>query len=167
MILQQDFCLLPLAVCLVSLMGCTSTHSTEPTPTPAPVPKIAQRPEPTPAVETIAVTTYQLDAFCEAFVEKEIQVPRQNALQATIHEVIEQGTTADFAIAGYRLQPNPTNNSLTIDFRLSPQSGRVFVSLSTCERMALFGSLKETLTQSSQWDIQEVKFTHRGQPMGF
>ncbi|HBQ99006.1 MULTISPECIES: hypothetical protein [unclassified Roseofilum] len=157
---------LSLAIAL-TVIGCTSSHSTESTPTPAPVPKISQRLEPTPAVEMIEMTIYQLDPFCESFVEKSIQVPQQNALQATIHNLIEQGTTADFAIAGYRLQPNRTDNSLTIDFRLSPQSQRLFVSLSTCERMALLGSLKETLTQSSRWNIEEVKFTDRGVPIGF
>ncbi|MBP0028226.1 hypothetical protein PN466_19260 [Roseofilum reptotaenium CS-1145] len=163
---QGSIAPLSLAIALI-VTGCTSSHSTELTPTPAPVPKIAQRLEPTPAVEMIEMTVYQLDPFCESFVEKSIQVPEQNALQATIHNAIEEGTTADFTIAGYRLQPNPTDNSLTIDFRLSPQSGRLFVSLSTCERMALLGSLKETLTQSSRWNIEEVKFTDRGVPIGF
>lgn len=169
MILQQNFCRLPLAFCLVSLTGCglNATHPTTPTATSVTLPKIAQRTEPTPAVEMIEMTVYQLDPFCESFVEKSIQVPQQNALQATIHNAIEEGTTADFTIAGYRLQPSPTDNSLTIDFRLSPQSGRLFVSLSTCERMALLGSLKETLTQSSRWNIEEVKFTDRGVPIGF
>jgi len=168
MILQPNFCRLSLAVCLVSLSGCAlnATHSTEPTPTPAPLPKIAQAPAP-PPVETIEVIAYHLDASCESFVQKPLQVPRQNPLQATIHKLIAEGTSADFAIAGYRVQPNPGNNTLTIDFRLSPQSERRFVSLSTCERMALLGSLQKTLTQSDQWNIQEVKFTDRGQPIGF
>ncbi|MDJ1172778.1 hypothetical protein [Roseofilum capinflatum] len=168
MILQPNFCLLPLAVCLVSLSGCTlnASHSTEPTPTPAPLPKLAQTLDP-PPVETIEVTAYHLDSFCETFVQKPLQVPRPNPLQATIHKLIAEGTSTDFAIAGYRVQPNPANNSLTIDFRLSPESPRQFVSLSTCERMALMGSLQQTLTQSSLWNIQEVKFTDRGQPIGF
>lgn len=157
----------PLSVAIaLSLSGCISTHPTEPTPTPVSLSELAQNPDASP-VETIAVTTYQLDLFCETFVKKEIKVPEQNALQATIHQLIEEGTTADFAIAGYRLQPNPAHHSLTIDFRLSPQSERLFVSLSTCERMALLGSLEQTLTQSSQWNIQEVKFTDRGEPIGF
>ncbi|MDJ1171572.1 GerMN domain-containing protein [Roseofilum sp. BLCC_M154] len=157
----------PLGVAIaLSLTGCTSTHPTEATAPPITLPELAQIPD-APPVETIAVTTYQLDLFCETFVKKEIKVPEQNALQATIHQLIEEGTTADFAIAGYRLQPSPANNSLTIDFRLSPQSERQFVSLSTCERMALLGSLEQTLTESSQWNIQEVKFTDRGEPIGF
>ncbi|MDJ1179952.1 hypothetical protein PJF56_13875 [Roseofilum sp. BLCC_M91] len=152
----------------LSLAGCAlnATHSTEPTPTPAPLPKLAQTPDP-PPVETIEVTVYHLDAFCETFVQKPIQVPRQNALQGTIHKLIAEGTSPDFAIAGYRVQPNRAENSLTIDFRLSPQSQRQFVSLSTCERMALMGSLQQTLTQSSLWNIQEVQFTDRSQPIGF
>jgi hypothetical protein len=46
---------------------------------------------------------------------------------------------------------------------LSPNSRRQFVSLSTCEQFALFGSLRKTLTDNSPLKIKGVRFTERGQ----
>jgi hypothetical protein len=64
-------------------------------------------------------------------------------------------------LSGYRVRVN--NGVATVDLRLSPQSKRNFVSLSSCEQFALFGSVRKTLTNNSQWKIKEVRFTEKGE----
>ena len=117
--------------------------------------------------ERQTVTFYYPDALCETFISTPIEVSVADGLSETVNRVIEQGTTADFRIAGYRIQPEPGENKVAIDFRLAPDSQRVFVSLSTCERFALLGSLRKTLTEHEEWNIDEVNFTYRGRAIAF
>ncbi|MDJ1185800.1 hypothetical protein [Roseofilum casamattae] len=117
--------------------------------------------------ERQTVTFYYPDALCETFISTPIEVSVADGLSETVNRVIEQGTTADFRIAGYRIQPEPGENKVAIDFRLAPDSQRVFVSLSTCERFALLGSLRKTLTEHEAWNIDEVSFTYRGRAIAF
>ncbi|MCS6794155.1 MAG: hypothetical protein N3E45_01570 [Oscillatoriaceae bacterium SKW80] len=50
----------------------------------------------------------------------------------------------------------------TVEMRLSPNSKRQFVSLSSCEQFGLFGSLRKTLTSNPAWKIKEVRFSEGG-----
>ncbi len=109
----------------------------------------------------VSVTIYNLDNQCEALVPDEVQVPATKALEAAIGEVLEREETADFSLAGYRVSVN--GNTATIDLRLATNSKRKFASLSSCEQLGLFGSLKKTLTENPDWNIKTVRFTERGQ----
>ncbi|MBD2021984.1 hypothetical protein H6F43_17535, partial [Leptolyngbya sp. FACHB-36] len=57
------------------------------------------------------------------------------------------------------------NGVATVDLRLPANAKRRFVSLSTCEQLALFGSIRKTLTSNRQWKIKSVRFTEKGQPI--
>lgn len=111
------------------------------------------------------VTIYHVDNQCAEFVPKKVAVPKNNTLNAAIGKVIEKGTSSDFNVAGYRVKVN--NNVATVDLRLAANSKRKFVSLSSCEQYALFGSLRKTIAENPQWNVKEVVFTEQGQEIVF
>lgn len=117
----------------------------------------------TPAKNTVTLTIYQADSQCQTLVSEKVAVPTSSPVDAAVGQVINQADSGDFDIAGYRVQVNPKNGIATVDFRLSPNSRRQFVSLSSCEQFALFGSLRKTLTTNSPLKIKDVRFTERGQ----
>jgi hypothetical protein len=113
--------------------------------------------------ETITVTLYKADPLCEEFVAEQVEVNSQEPLEALVGRAIANQNTADFRIAGYRVSMNDDTNTATVDFRLAPDSRRGMTSLSTCEQFALFGSIEESLTSNSRWDIDAVQFTEQGE----
>jgi len=115
-----------------------------------------------PAKNTLPVTIYQADDQCQALIPKTVAVPSPGAVEAAIGNIIAQRDTADFSLAGYRVTINQ-NRVATIDLRLAPNSKRQLVSLSTCEQLALFGSLRRTLTANQTWNIKDVRFTQQGE----
>lgn len=124
-------------------------------------PSAATRQQPMAAANTVNVMVYQADSQCEALVPQQMAVPQAEPMEAAVGRVLEQNATADFSVAGYRV--DVANGVATVDLRLSPDSRRQFESLSSCERFALFGSLRETLTQNPQWSVSEVEFTEGGE----
>lgn len=139
----------------------------EPSDSPAASPKAsaspseATRQQPMAAANTVNVMVYQVDSQCEALVPQQTAVPKAEPMEAAVGRVLEQNATADFSVAGYRVEV--ANGVATVDLRLAPDSRRQFESLSSCERFALFGSLRETLTQNPQWNVSEVEFTEGGE----
>jgi hypothetical protein len=111
----------------------------------------------------ITVTVYQADNQCEGFTPQQVKVSQRNSLEAAVGKVLELQNNGDFAIAGYRVQVDNQNKVATIDLRLPVNSERQFISLSPCELFSLFGSIRQTLTSNSQWNINEVRFTEKGQ----
>lgn len=132
----------------------TKTPSLKASPTPVP--------QPTSAQKMVAVTVYKADSQCQSLVPEKVQVPVQSSLEAAVGKVVDRYDTGDFDVAGYRVSVDQKTGVATVDFRLAPNSKRRFVSLSSCEQFALFGSLKRTLTSNSTWKIKEVRFTERG-----
>jgi hypothetical protein len=94
-----------------------------------------------------------------------VQVPADSALDAAVGEVIKAQSNGDFAIAGYRIRVD--QGVATVDFRVAPDSPRQIESLSSCEQFALFGGISETLTKNSQFQVQEVRFSDRGEEIAF
>lgn len=115
----------------------------------------------------VPVTIYQIDNQCNNLVPKQVALSKGNTLEAAIGEVIEQENSADFDLVGYRATINNQTGTATVDLRLNPNSVRKFASLSSCEQFALFGSLRKTLTQNSQWQVKQVIFTEQGQEISF
>ncbi|AUT00522.1 hypothetical protein CLI64_09045 [Nostoc sp. CENA543] len=111
--------------------------------------------------KTVNVTLYTSDVQCQEFVPQKVTVPATEPLTNAVGRIIEEQDTADFSVSGYRVRVK--NGVATVDLRLAPQSKRQFASLSSCEQFALFGSLRKTLTSNSQWKIQEVRFTNKGE----
>lgn len=117
--------------------------------------------------ETMRVEVFHADSQCSELVPESVSVPTKNSLEAAVGNVIEATEGEDFKIAGYQVEVNPDTGIATIDMRLAPDSQRQFTSLSSCEKFALFGSLNQTLTTNQQWDIQEVRFTEKGEEILF
>lgn len=107
------------------------------------------------------------DGNCEALVPDEVEVPVGASLDRAIAKLMEKSVGNGLDVAGYRVDVDSANGLATVDFRLSPDSQRQFISLSQCEQFALFGSLRKTLTENSQWNVKNVRFTEQGQELTF
>lgn len=121
-----------------------------------------QTPSTTQSLKTVTVTLYQTDAQCENLVAKKVAVPANNLVDNAVGKVLQHVVSSDFNLAGYRVKVNSKSGVATVDFRLSPNAKRQFVSLSSCEQLALFGSLRKTLTANAQLKIKSVRFTNQG-----
>lgn len=150
-----------------------SPANLSPTPTQTPTPQITDTPELTPTPietptpketptedKTVKVNVYTIDNQCQDLVPKKVSVPAKEPVTAAVGQILKQQDTADFSISGYRV--NVKNGVATVDLRRSPDSKRIFSSLSSCEQLALFGSIEKTLESNPQWDIKNVRFTEKG-----
>lgn len=126
--------------------------------TPAAVPNQA-----TAESNTVPVVIYRVNSACTDFVAEPARVDADQALQAAVRQILSDQVQAELGLAGFRVSIDADTQIATVDFRLSPDSLRQFVSLSTCEQMALFGSLRQTLLQNSQWQVEAVEFTEQGE----
>lgn len=148
---------------LLSLASCKRpTAETVQTPTSiAPLRTNPSAPS-SPAEDSIPVTVYKADSQCEKLEPETVQVPRDGAMEAAVARVIEAQRSADFPLSGFRVTRGE-DGVVTVDLRLAPDAPRQFVSLSTCEQFALFGSIRETLTRNPDWRVKSVQFTDRGE----
>ncbi len=117
--------------------------------------------------KTVMVTVYQIDGQCQNFLPQKIAVPVDHPIQAAVGEVLDQQSSGDFELSGYRVDVDPDLQEATVDLRLAPNSKRRFTGLSSCEQLAIFGSLRKTLTSNAQWKIQTTRFTEQGQEITF
>lgn len=111
--------------------------------------------------KTINVSLFTSDTQCQELIPQQVLVPAQEPVTGAVGKIIEQLDSADFSLSGYRVTVK--NKVATVDLRISPNSQRQFISLSSCEQFALFGSLRKTLLSHSQWNIKNVRFTQRGE----
>jgi hypothetical protein len=114
------------------------------------------------SIKTISLNIYRVDSQCQTLVPEKVAVPAGSLVTAAVGKVLQRADTADFDLVGYRVNVNPNSGVATVDLRRSPNSPRQFVSLSTCEQFALFGSLRKTLTGNSLLKIKDVRFTEQG-----
>lgn len=120
----------------------------------------------TDAAEMMSVSIYKMDDQCNAYETETVEVERDAAMSQAVGKVMAVAQTYDkFELAGYRISYDADSDTATIDLRLSPESERQFVSLSSCEQLSLFGSVEETLTQNSDWSVETVEFTNRGEEL--
>lgn len=112
-------------------------------------------------MKTVRVNLYQPDIECKKLMPSPVVVERDRAMDAAVSKVLQARNSADFTVVGYRINIDEYGVA-TVDLRLKPDSRRQFISLSMCEQFALFGSLRETLTNHPDWKIKDVKFTERG-----
>lgn len=116
---------------------------------------------------TVPVTIYYADSQCETLLPQQVEVSNDHTLEASVGAVIDRWNSGDFTFAGYRVSVDNATGIATIDLRVDPNSPRQIISLSSCERFALFGSLSETLTQNPDWQISSVQFTEKGERISF
>lgn len=162
--------ILTLTNCSVPISDRSPTPTASPDPTPPPETTISKPPtspsppppkEPTvPMAKTIPITLYRMDSNCENLVPIRDVVPVDNSLESAVKQILDNYESADFSL-GYRIIHH--GHTITIDFRVPGNSPRFFTSLSSCEQLALFGSLRKTLTSNPVWQIQQVQFTNRGE----
>ncbi|MGG6295550.1 hypothetical protein ACQ4M4_14245 [Leptolyngbya sp. AN02str] len=110
---------------------------------------------------TTTVTVYQADEQCVNFEPQQVQVPGDRPMEGAVGEILKKQGAGYFDLSGYRVSVN--DGVATVDLRMSPDSDRKIASLSACEQFALFGSLRETLTKNTAWNIRDVRFTERGE----
>jgi hypothetical protein len=125
------------------------------------------RANPTQPTQPIArrINIYYPNATCDRLVPETLTAPAENALETAVGQVIERSLNGDFDLVGYRVTVD--NTTAIIDLRLAPDSKRHFLSLSQCEKFALFGSLRQTLTSNPDWNIETVRFTSQGEEIAF
>jgi len=154
-----------LSVTILSLGSCSSPPvETETQQQPTPEATISPQPQKqalSPA-NTVPVTIYQVDSQCSELVPRQITVPKAEALETAIAEVLEQQSSSDFTL-NYRVNVDADKQIVTIDFRVPTNADRTFNSLSSCEQLALFGSLRQTITSNPDWQINQVIFTEMGE----
>ena len=114
------------------------------------------------AANTVSINIYKPDSRCQKLISEQVAVDSEQPIRAAVGKVLAERNSADFSVAGYRVIVAPNDGLATIDMRLKPNSPRKFVSLSSCEQFALFGSLRQTLTDNPKWQINTVRFTERG-----
>jgi hypothetical protein len=156
-------------VTILSLSSCSSPPVDIQTQPQTP-PEATISPPPTPEPQkqalspanTVPVTIYQVDSQCSELIPRQITVPKQQALETAISEVLEQQSRADFTL-NYRINIDKNQQIVTIDFRVPTTAERTFNSLSSCEQLALFGSLRQTITSNPDWQINDVIFTEQGE----
>lgn len=141
----------------------TTSDSSDTSDTPLSQPHASSSTSTTPGetTETVTVTIYKADSQCVNFLPEDVEVAANRPMEDAVGKVLAVYSTSDFDLSGYRLSVE--DGTATVDFRLSPDSPRQLTSLSACEQYALFGSLRETLTQNSDWQIDTVRFTERGE----
>lgn len=120
----------------------------------------------TTSADTVSVTIYLVDSQCQTLVPTPIRVQTDQSLEAAIAQVLGWKNGVELPIA-YRVEVNQPDHSATIDLRVPTTSRRRLTSLSSCEQLALFGSLRQTLTMNPDWQIDQVYFTNRGEEILF
>ncbi|EDX85009.1 hypothetical protein S7335_2708 [Synechococcus sp. PCC 7335] len=122
----------------------------------------ADRQQATPD-EMVTVSVYTIDDQCNEFVEQSVEVPSDQAIATAVGKAMGSVEYNAFKLAGYQVDIN--GSTAIVDMQLAPGSQRQFVSLSSCEQRALFGSVEETLLNNNDWDVEAVKFTTSGKEL--
>lgn len=137
------------------------TQKTPPKESPiAAQPDLAPTKQPEAGSELVTVSVYTIDDQCNDFVEQSIEVPRDKAVFEAVGKAMSAVDYNAFKLASYEVSIN--GSTATVDMELAPGSQRQFVSLSSCEQRALFGSIEETLLNNTDWQVNAVKFTSNG-----
>ena len=171
----------------VTITGCngsTPTDVAEPPAVEEPTAEVPEEPSPSsdkpsesaeteeaPKIETqtdgaaadtdmVDISIYVMDDSCSNFKAESVKVPADQAMTEAVGEVLERHKFEAFKLSGYRV--NVEDSTAVVDLRLAEDSQRQFLSLSSCEQQGLFGGLEETLTQNSDWKVNQVEFTNRG-----
>ena len=116
------------------------------------------------AADILTVKFYTPTGSCDGFNTQERSIVADKAVSQIIHFLLADQTPhlVGFELAGYRTQLGSKDGDVTIDFRRSPDAQRHFISLSICEQLVLFGSLRKTLLENPALNINTVNFTERG-----
>jgi hypothetical protein len=104
---------------------------------------------------------FKVDNRCAKLTPAKVTIAAKQSLEGAIAKVLEETDSGDFSIAGYRISRE--GDRAIVDLRLPANAKRQFQSLSSCEQLALFGGIRKTLIDNSQWNIKSVQFTEKGE----
>lgn len=149
---------------ILILNGCRSQQPSQVEASPSPTPSISARS--TPAVKpaagkTLTINLYQLDSQCSRFETTKATVPANQPVTQAIAQTLAKANSESLDVAGYRVKV--AAGVATIDFRPALNTRKSLMTLANCEQLALFGSVRRTLTQNPVLKIKSVRFTERGQ----
>lgn len=116
-----------------------------------------------PPRSLVTVTIYKADRDCIRFIPQPVQVERDRPIEAAVAQVLQEFSFPNFQLSDYQVQLDQSG-AATIDLQPTATS-RPLTALSACEQLALFGSLRETLTQNTDWQIKTLRFTQDGQEL--
>lgn len=116
-----------------------------------------------PGEETVNLTIYKTDNICKNLTPEPAMVPVSQSVDAAIAQVLDQKVLSNLGLGGYRVTIDPEKGMATVDLRVAPNSSRHLKALSSCEMLALFGGLRQTLTNYAPWQIKAVHFTDLGE----
>lgn len=164
--MMRGFVLFNLIIFILS--GCRSPEMVSPSPSPSSMPSTeaavsAPKSSPQPDGKTIAVNIFQLDNQCNKFITTKETIAANQPVTQAIAKTLEKANSESLGVAGYRVKV--ASRVATIDFRPIPNARRSLTTLANCEQLALFGSVRRTLTQNPGLKIKSVRFTDRGQPI--
>lgn len=148
---------------VVILSGCRASESTPIAVSPSPIASVPS-PQPgtnRPGTKTITVNIFQLDNQCNKFVTTKEAVAANQPVTQAIAKTLLKANSESLDVAGYRVKV--ASGVATVDFRPLSNTRRSLISLANCEQLALFGSVRRTLTQNPALKIKSVRFTDRGQ----
>lgn len=117
--------------------------------------------KPTPPVKMTTIYLFKVDSQCAKLTPEKVTIATKQSLEGAIAKVLEETDSGDFTISGYRISRE--GDRAIVDLRLPANAKRQFQSLSSCEQLALFGGIRKTLIDNSQWKIKSVEFTEKGE----
>ncbi len=127
---------------------------------PEPQPSPLERSQP----DLVTITLYQSDSSCTKFIAEDVQVPADDAMELAVRTILQTDHEGDLPVSGYRVTHN-SRGIVEIDLRPDPSASDSLNDLSRCQQFKVFDSLQETLTMNSQWQVNKVIFTERGQEL--
>lgn len=149
-----------LGAVLLTLSSCRSPDpiKLEISPSPVAASPVAK---PTAKGKTLTINIYQIDSECNKFKTTKATVPANQPVTQAIAQTLEKANSESLDVAGYRVKVK--SRVATVDFRPVPNARKSLTTLANCEQLALFGSVRRTLTQNPALKIKSVRFTDRGQ----
>lgn len=111
---------------------------------------------------TIAVSVYKVDKDCHKLVAEKVSIPAKEPLKYVVDQVLFQPALSDLNLAGYHLVVNSQDQTASVDLQMNQEERRLS-SMSRCEMLALFGSLRQTLTANPALHIKNVRFSKLGE----
>lgn len=118
-----------------------------------------------PPGELVGITYYLPDDTCDGFEERTaIAHPRNLDDIATTLLEDPRLTLEGLDLSAYSVSRS-TPDTIAIDFTIALDSQRQFVSLSSCEQMMLFGSLRSTFLDNPALGVEAIEFTEQGNPI--
>ncbi len=112
---------------------------------------------------TITVMVYKVDNNCQSLSPETVTGSDKQLMSSAVNEVLKQPVFTSLGLVGYRLKIDLNLGIATVDLRTSGNSRQKLQNLSSCQMLALFGGVRQTLTSYAPWQIKSVRFTELGE----